>query len=67
VTKIWQRFTRGSAASANTPGMGLGLSLVRAIATAHNGQAGCRNHDDNGAEFWIELPAGDPLSTANIV
>ncbi|HRH95151.1 MAG TPA: HAMP domain-containing sensor histidine kinase [Prosthecobacter sp.] len=62
LTKIWQRFTRGSAASANTPGMGLGLSLVRAIATAHGGQTGCRNRDEGGAEFWIDLPAGDLLN-----
>lgn len=65
--KIWRRFTRGSAASARTPGMGLGLSLVRAIATAHNGRAGCQNRDEGGAEFWIELPAGDPLAAANNV
>lgn len=62
LTKIWQRFTRGSAASANTPGMGLGLSLVRAIATAHGGQTGCRDRDEGGAEFWIDLPAGDLLN-----
>jgi len=65
--RIWQRHARGSAASARTPGMGLGLSLVRAIATAHNGTAGCRNGDDGGAEFWIELPVGDPLAAANAV
>ena len=66
-TKIWQRYMRGSAASANTPGMGLGLSLVQALAHAHNGSAGCRNLDECGAEFWIDLPAGDPLATANVV
>lgn len=67
LTKIWQRYTRGSASSANTPGMGLGLSLVRALAHAHNGQTGCRNRDEGGAEFWIDLPAGDPLANANVV
>ena len=65
LTKIWQRHTRGSAATANTPGMGLGLALVRALAHAHHGNAGCRNRDEGGAEFWIELPAGDPLASAN--
>lgn len=65
--KIWQRYVRGSAANANTPGMGLGLSLVRALAHAHNGQAGCRNRAEGGAEFWIDLPAGDPLASANAV
>jgi signal transduction histidine kinase len=67
LTCIWKRFTRGSAASANTPGMGLGLSLVHAIATAHGGHVGCRNRDEGGAEFWIDLPAGDLSHAANIV
>jgi signal transduction histidine kinase len=52
---VWQRFIRGSAASARTPGMGLGLSLVRAIATAHGGSAGCRNRSGGGADFWFTL------------
>lgn len=54
--QVWQRFVRGSAASAKAPGMGLGLSLVRAVATAHGGTAGCANRDVGGAEFWIALP-----------
>ncbi len=64
---IWQRHARGSASSARTPGMGLGLSLVRAIATAHDGSAGCRNGEESGAVFWIELPLGDPSAAANAV
>ncbi len=65
--RIWQRYVRGSASSATTPGMGLGLSLVQALAHAHHGSAGCRNNDDQGAEFWIDLPATDPLASANVV
>lgn len=65
--RIWQRHARGSAASATTPGMGLGLSLVRAIATAHGGTTGCGNREEPGAEFWIELPSGDPLETGNAI
>ena len=54
---IWQRFIRGSASSARTPGMGLGLSLVQAVAHAHGGEAGCSNRaGGGGAEFWIALP-----------
>jgi len=56
IERIWQRHARGSAASARTPGMGLGLSLVQAIATAHGGSAGCAARPETGAEFWIELP-----------
>jgi len=61
LTRVWQRFTRGSAANAETPGMGLGLSLVRAIIHAHGGQTGCRNRDEGGTEFWIDLPAGSAV------
>ena len=57
IERVWQRYSRGSASSARTPGMGLGLSLVHAIATAHHGTAGCANRPEGGAEFWIELPA----------
>ena len=56
VELVWQRFVRGSAASAKAPGMGLGLSLVRAVATAHGGTTGCANRETGGAEFWIFLP-----------
>jgi signal transduction histidine kinase len=61
---IWRRYTRGSAASAQTPGLGLGLALVRAIAHAHGGEAGARSLPTGGAEFWIELPAAPPASGA---
>jgi signal transduction histidine kinase len=54
--RIWLRHARGSAVSARTPGMGLGLSLVHAIAIAHGGSTGCATRDARGAEFWIELP-----------
>jgi len=53
---IWQRNARGSAACSQSPGLGLGLSLVRAIAIAHCGSAGCANRSGGGAEFWLELP-----------
>jgi len=57
-SRIWRRFMRGSAASAASPGIGLGLSLVRSIATAHGGDCGAQNRTDRsgGAEFWIRLP-----------
>ena len=54
--RIWRRFARGSAASASTPGTGIGLALVRAVARAHFGEAGARNREEGGAEFWIKLP-----------
>jgi signal transduction histidine kinase len=56
---IWERFRRGTAASAGTPGIGLGLSLVRAVAKAHRGMATVQNRPDGGADFSIQLPTGE--------
>ncbi len=55
---IWERFRRGSVASARNPGMGLGLSLVRAVVVAHGGSVGCGNREGGGAVFWMKLPVG---------
>jgi signal transduction histidine kinase len=40
-----------------SPGSGLGLAIVRAIARAHEGEAGARPLPGRGAEFWIRVPA----------
>ncbi len=39
-----------------TPGSGLGLTIVQAIAKAHGGRAGVDSQAGQGATFWIELP-----------
>lgn len=56
LTRIWQRFTRGSAASAEVAGLGLGLSVVRAILRAHGGDATAHARPDGGAEFALRFP-----------
>jgi signal transduction histidine kinase len=43
----------------STRGAGLGLSIVKAVATAHGGHASARALDDGGLEVTVELPA-DP-------
>jgi signal transduction histidine kinase len=57
--RIWEKFERGShRLDATTPGMGFGLSIVRAIAVAHGGSAGYRRSEKlGGACFVITLPA----------
>lgn len=55
---IWERYNRGSSSVIRHPGIGLGLSLVRAIATAHGGSVGVTNRVTGGASFWIKLPQG---------
>ncbi|MHB8691058.1 MAG: sensor histidine kinase [Solirubrobacteraceae bacterium] len=52
----WERFARADAARV-ADGAGLGLSIVRAIATAHGGQAHAANASPGGADVWITLPS----------
>ena len=56
----FERFARGGEARASEPGSGLGLSLVQAIAAAHEGRAGARNRREGGADVWIALPLAVP-------
>jgi signal transduction histidine kinase len=53
--KIWQRLYRGDH-SRSQRGLGLGLSVVKALVEAHGGTATVANHPAGGAVFTIELP-----------
>lgn len=53
---IWERYNRGSSIFTRHPGIGLGLSLVRAIAMSHGGSVGVMNRVTGGASFWVRLP-----------
>jgi signal transduction histidine kinase len=53
--RIWDRLFRGDASRAER-GLGLGLSLVRAIATAHGGTAEVSSEPGRGATFVVRLP-----------
>jgi signal transduction histidine kinase len=54
-TRIWERLYRGDQ-SRSQSGLGLGLSLVRAIVEAHGGRASVRNAPSGGAVFEVTLP-----------
>lgn len=43
----------------NSPGRGLGLSIVRSIVRAHGGEVGVRSAFGQGATFWFLLPVTD--------
>lgn len=56
---LFGRFHRGEAEEASRPtGAGLGLSIVKAIATAHGGDAYVDSTVGLGSIFGLELPAG---------
>jgi heavy metal sensor kinase len=54
--RIWERLYRGDQ-SRTERGLGLGLSLVRAIVTAHGGTVAVESEVGRGSTFVIELPA----------
>jgi signal transduction histidine kinase len=54
--KIWQRLYR-SDRSRSQRGLGLGLSMVKALVEAHGGTVGVTNHPAGGAVFTVDLPA----------
>jgi two-component system, OmpR family, sensor kinase len=51
----FERFTRSHRAREGA-GSGLGLSIVRAIAEAHGGEAHAANSENGGADVWLVLP-----------
>jgi len=53
---IWDRLYRGDK-SRSTRGLGLGLSLVRAIVAAHGGRVDVRSTPGAGSTFELRLPA----------
>jgi signal transduction histidine kinase len=53
--RIWDRLFRGDR-SRSERGLGLGLSLVKAIVEAHHGTVGVRSEPGAGSTFTVELP-----------
>jgi two-component system sensor histidine kinase KdpD len=58
---VFDKFTRGVKESA-TPGVGLGLSICKAIVQAHGGRIWAENITTGGARFTFTLPLLEPPS-----
>lgn len=57
--RIWERLYRADH-SRSERGLGIGLSLVRAIIRAHGGSTSVNSAFGHGAQFFIRLPAAVP-------
>ena len=61
IDQLFTRRFRGAASRVHrTDGMGIGLSIVDAIARGHGGRATAANEPGGGARFTIELPLEPP-------
>jgi signal transduction histidine kinase len=59
--QLFQRRFRGAASrSRRVEGMGIGLSIVDAVARAHGGYAAASHEPEGGARFTIHLPIEPP-------
>ncbi len=61
--KIFERFyRRGSELRRETPGVGIGLSLVKHIVEAHGGRVRVQSEVGHGSRFTMELPVKSETS-----
>jgi signal transduction histidine kinase len=53
--RVWERLYRADP-SRSRRGLGLGLSLVRAIVHAHRGRVSATSRPGHGSQFRLSLP-----------
>jgi PAS domain S-box-containing protein len=56
---IFEPFRQGPEAPRHSPGVGVGLTLVRRFAELHGGRAWVQEREGGGASFRVVLPASD--------
>lgn len=55
--QLFSRFFRATTATRNAvPGVGLGLTITKAIVTAHHGEMGVESEEGTGTQFSVTLP-----------
>jgi K+-sensing histidine kinase KdpD len=55
-SKLYHRFTRLGETERAQYGIGLGLSVVKAIIEAHHGEVGMEERPGGGSVFWFTIP-----------
>ena len=65
--KIFEEFRQGTDAPQASPGVGVGLTLVRRFAEMHHGRAWVEEREGGGASFRVFLPAAHPAESVEPV
>ena len=60
-SKLYHRFMRLGTTERAQYGIGLGLSVVKAIVEAHRGEVGMRERPGGGSIFWFTIPAQEAI------
>jgi len=55
-SQLFRRFVRLGAEDRTQYGIGLGLSVVKAIVEGHGGEVGVGDHPGGGSIFWFSIP-----------
>jgi signal transduction histidine kinase len=63
--RIWDRLYRAET-SRTTKGLGLGLSLVKALTEAHGWSVAAGNRSGGGTEFTVSLPMPDKINITKL-
>ena len=63
---IFEPFRQGPDAPQHSPGVGVGLTLVRRFADLHGGRAWVEPREGGGASFRVFLPAEPAIATAEV-
>jgi CHASE2 domain-containing sensor protein len=63
---VFTKFASGRDAVSGSPGIGLGLALVRTVVTRHNGVVSCESRRGEGTTFRIVLPTIDEAEAERI-
>jgi two-component system sensor histidine kinase KdpD len=63
--RLFEPYYRAPAtAGSGKDGVGLGLSIVKSIVEAHNGEVGVESRRGGGARFWFSLPTAGRTASA---
>jgi K+-sensing histidine kinase KdpD len=67
LTRVFERFYRGSGALRDTFSSGMGLAITRGLLEQQEGRIGVANHPNGGAVFTLDVPATTrPVSDASV-